>query len=112
MTSTYTPINCEFHDVLEATATTRRRVAIVFIGEDGQQETVQARITDLQASNGVEHMLLDDGRRIRLDAIVSVDGVSLDGKANLTRSAPILVSVSGKRTSYWGAVAVQQRCCG
>ncbi|MCY1460251.1 hypothetical protein D9M71_777960 [compost metagenome] len=52
-------------------------MAIVVIGEDGQQETVQARITDLQASNGVEHMLLDDGRRIRLDAIVSVDGVSL-----------------------------------
>ncbi len=77
MSSTYTPINCEFHDVLEATATTRRRVAIVFIGEDGQHETVQARITDLQASNGVEHMLLDDGRRIRLDAIVSVDGASL-----------------------------------
>lgn len=76
MTSNYTPINCEFHDVLEATATTRRRVAIVFIGEDGQHETVQARITDLQASNGVEHMLLDDGRRIRLDAIVSVDGAS------------------------------------
>jgi Rho-binding antiterminator len=77
MSSTYTPINCEFHDVLEATATTRRRVAIVFIGEDGQHETVQARITDLQASNGLEHMLLDDGMRIRLDAIVSVDGVSL-----------------------------------
>jgi Rho-binding antiterminator len=74
MTSTYVPINCEFHDVLEATATTGRRVAVLYIDDDGQQQTVRARITDLQASNGVEHMVLDDGKRIRLDAILSIDG--------------------------------------
>jgi Rho-binding antiterminator len=78
MTSTYVPINCEFHDVLEATATTRRRVAVLYIADDGQQQTVRARITDLQASNGVEHMVLDDEKRIRLDAILSVDGMGLD----------------------------------
>lgn len=77
MNSTYVPIDCEFHDVLEATATTGRRVAIVYLDDAGQQQTAQARITDLQAHNGEEHMLLDDGSRIRLDAIVSVDGVRL-----------------------------------
>jgi Rho-binding antiterminator len=77
MNSTYVPIDCEFHDVLEATATTGRRVAIEYLDTSGQQQTVRARITDLQAHNGEEHMLLDDGSRIRLDAIVSVDGVRL-----------------------------------
>ncbi|WP_315386488.1 hypothetical protein [uncultured Stenotrophomonas sp.] len=74
MNSTYVPIDCEFHDVLEATATTGRRVAIVYLEESGLPQTVQARITDLQARNGEEYMLLDDGTRVRLDAIVSVDG--------------------------------------
>lgn len=74
MSTHYVPINCEFHDVLEATATTRRRVSIVYRGDDGLHHSVQARITDLQASGGVEHMLLDDGNILRLDAIVSVDG--------------------------------------
>lgn len=77
MNCTYVPIDCEFHDVLEATATTARRVAIEYLDTSGQQQTVQARISDLQAHNGEEHMLLDDGSRIRLDAIVSVDGVRL-----------------------------------
>lgn len=77
MNSAYIPINCEFHDVLEATATTGRRVAIEYLDTSGQQQTVRARITDLQAHSGEEHMLLDDGSRIRLDAIVSVDGVRL-----------------------------------
>jgi len=31
MTTTYRPINCEFHDVLEATATSQRRVTIVYV---------------------------------------------------------------------------------
>lgn len=80
MTSSYVPIDCEFHDVLEATATTGRRVAIVHAGEAGAQQTVQARITDLQARSGEEHMVLDDGSRIRLDAIISVDGVLMPGR--------------------------------
>ncbi len=84
MNATYVPIDCEFHDVLEATATTGRLVSIEYLDTSGQQQTVQARISDLQARisdlqahGGEEHMLLDDGSRIRLDAIVSVDGVRL-----------------------------------
>lgn len=76
MSTHYVPINCEFHDVLEATATTRRRVTIVYTDESGQERLVQAGIRDLQARAGVEHMLLDDGSCIRLDAILSVGGTA------------------------------------
>jgi len=78
MTTTYRPINCEFHDVLEATATGQRRVTIVYVDAAGEECTARARITDLRAKEGAEYMHLDDGSVVRLDAIASVDGVRLD----------------------------------
>lgn len=75
MTSPYTPINCEFHDVLESVATTRRRVTIDYADADAQPRTVHARIVDLRAGHGEEHMVLDDGTELRLDAITRVDGI-------------------------------------
>lgn len=75
MAKPYVPINCEFHDVLEATATRARVAVIVFENPVGQQETCHAHITDLIAHDGIEYMQLDSGDRVRLDDIVSVDGV-------------------------------------
>lgn len=78
MSRPYHPINCEFHDVLEAVATERRRVPIVYATEGRTPAGVDARITDLGAKDGIEYMHLDDGSRIRLDDIVSVDGIARD----------------------------------
>lgn len=78
MTPTYVPINCEFHDVLEATATRARRAAIVYVDASGEQATAHARILDLRSKDASEYMHLDDGQVIRLDAIVSVDGIARD----------------------------------
>ncbi len=74
MSRPYVPINCEFHDVLETVAVQRRSVPMV-IEEDGGEHVLLARIVDITAHDGVETMRLDDGRIVRLDAIVSVDGV-------------------------------------
>ncbi len=82
MSRPYVPINCEFHDVLEAVATQRRVVAIVIEDEHGEASTLQARIVDITAHAGVETMRLDDDRQVRLDAIVSVDGVRRDAFAD------------------------------
>jgi Rho-binding antiterminator len=71
----YQPINCEFHDVLEAVATGGRRVPIVHATAGAAPAVVVARITDLGARDAVEYMHLDDGSQIRLDDIVSVDGI-------------------------------------
>lgn len=75
MTTPYLPINCEFHDVLEAAATRGRAVAITFVDGAGHAASVQARITDVFARNGAEYLRLDDATLIRLDAIERVDGV-------------------------------------
>jgi Rho-binding antiterminator len=70
----YAPINCEFHDVLEATATRRSTASIRFMDEDGAQQQRNARIIALYANGGSEYAELDTGERIRLDRLVSVDG--------------------------------------
>jgi Rho-binding antiterminator len=77
MPKAYAPIDCEFHDVLEATAVRRRVAAIRYRARDGQTSLVHARILDLYATSGVEYMRLDDGAVIRLDRIVSIDDVEL-----------------------------------
>lgn len=77
MSSDYIPIDCEFHDVLEATATGRKPATLRYRDDDGTLVVVEARIADLYATGGVEYMRLDDGRVIRLDRIVGVGDASL-----------------------------------
>lgn len=74
----YRPISCDFHDILEATATaTRRAVArIEFMDEAGLQVR-STRIVDLATRVDGEYMLLESGESVRIDRIVSVDGVRL-----------------------------------
>ena len=74
MSRHYIPIDCEFHDVLEATATRRQVATVHYLDEEGQPRAVDARIADLYAKDGIEYMQLDDGRVIRQDRIVSIDG--------------------------------------
>lgn len=73
----YTPINCEFHDVLEATATRRANTVIRFIDDDGVTQVRDTRIVTLSARDGIEYAELGTGERVRLDRLVAVDGVSL-----------------------------------
>lgn len=70
----YQPINCEFHDVLEAAATRRAVVRIDYRDDDGLLQQVSGRIVDLPSSHRVEYALLDSGQRLRLDRIVAIDG--------------------------------------
>lgn len=73
----YRPISCDFHDILEATATRRTRARVEFLDEGGGHRSVEARIVDLGGGTGGEYMTLESGERVRLDRIVSVDGARL-----------------------------------
>ena len=74
----YQPINCNFYDILEATAVKRKTVPIVII-EDEIQKTIESKIIDLYAKDSIEYMVMENDKTIRLDQIVSVDGVILEG---------------------------------
>lgn len=73
----YRPISCDFHDILEAAATTRRPVTVEFCDLQAAIVQRQARIADLVTRDGGEYLLLDTGDSIRLDRIVSIDGIRL-----------------------------------
>lgn len=79
MANTYQPIDCNFYDILEAYATLRKVLEIVYVEESGTQKTVNTRIIDLFTKNKEEFMVLENGITFRLDYLVSVDGKLLSG---------------------------------
>lgn len=78
----YQPIDCNFYDHLEAAAVKRTVNTIVTL-ENSITQTYTARIVDffIQKEEGykVEYMKLDNGLVIRLDTIVHVNGILLEG---------------------------------
>jgi Rho-binding antiterminator len=73
----YHPINCSFHDILLENATFGKNIAIIYNEVEGTRKESNNIIKDVYTKNSEEFMLLDDGKIIRLDHIVSVDGVLL-----------------------------------
>lgn len=80
--SSYQPINCEFHDVLEATAVRGTRATLRVIDPEGSELTVRAAIADVFAECGAEYLRLASGELIRLDRLVSVDGIAASAFTN------------------------------
>lgn len=76
----YQPISCELHDVLEAAATLRKRVAVISTDSNGVTTRREALITDIFGQDRVEYVTLDNGETIRLDALSEVDGVDFRSK--------------------------------
>lgn len=73
--SDYEPIDCSDHDKLEALATLRQRARIAYTTENGGTEQVEDLIADVYARDGVEYLRTAGGQELRLDALVSVDGM-------------------------------------
>jgi Rho-binding antiterminator len=68
----YTPIDCSFHDRIEALATTRQRVAITHALET-EARVSEGVIRDIWTAPTKEEFLrLDDGTEIRLDRILAL----------------------------------------
>lgn len=78
MTAPYQPIACALYDAFEAAATRARTVRLEVTGEDGARATVDTRIRDLFAKDGVEYARLDDGTTVRLDRLAIVEGPRFD----------------------------------
>jgi len=72
----YRPIDCEFHDVLEARATTGQPVEVIYRSQ-GEDRRTTAKIEDVYVRDGAEYVLLGDKSEVRLDELVSVDGIDL-----------------------------------
>lgn len=75
----YTPIDCNFYDILEANAVLKKVVTIEFMDDSNNVQTTKQRIVDLFIKNKIEFMRLENGLEIRLDYLKSVDGKVLSG---------------------------------
>ena len=75
----YVPIDCGYYDELEALATLRQASQIIFLSEFGETLSITSLIKDFFIVDKVEYMLLATGIEIRLDRIISVNGLERPG---------------------------------
>jgi Rho-binding antiterminator len=74
---TYQPISCAFYDELELRALRRLRCEIIYQRPGEAVVTLTTVIQDFQIRDKAEFMIVADGPDIRLDWLVSVDGIRL-----------------------------------
>jgi Rho-binding antiterminator len=79
MMSKYSPIDCNYYDRLEAWATLRKDCDIVWINNDRLKHQVKSKILSLEIRNGAEYLIGEQGLQIRLDQLISVNGIPLEG---------------------------------
>lgn len=70
----YTPINCDLYDLLEQAATLKNTVRLTVREETGAIQQVVGLIKTFTAHDGVEHLIMENGTRIRLDKITHLNG--------------------------------------
>jgi Rho-binding antiterminator len=74
MSTDYRPINCSYYDELEAIATLRKKVTVVYEGSQGPITIKEVGIRDLFTKNKEEFIVLTNGLTLRLDYLIEVDG--------------------------------------
>lgn len=78
----YIPIDCGFHDTLLDRATRRSVIELVYLDADEMPRTKHIVIKDVYTKQKEEFLLMNDGEIIRLDQIVSVDGIEPPKNSN------------------------------
>lgn len=78
----YTPIACGLVDEIEAAIVTHQRGEIVYVDNEGNQQTYVGKAKTWQTrSDKAEYLILPDDTAIRMDHIISFFGKPFSGKA-------------------------------
>ena len=83
MPDNYLPIDCGFYDHFEQAIVRRQPVTLVFIDEEGQRITSSELLLDLKTEKKAEFVQRASGEWLRLDRVVSIDGVSGSGSCKI-----------------------------
>ena len=75
MQTSYKPIDCDFHDLLLAKATLQELCQIQYLNDSGEMLNTQSQIKDVYTQNKEEFMLLANGEIMRLDKVLSINGL-------------------------------------
>jgi len=73
----YQPISCDFYDELELLALRKTVAKIVIRTEENENKELQNVIKTFYTKDKEEFMVLGNGEEIRLDKLVSVNGIEL-----------------------------------
>lgn len=75
MSTPYHPVSCQWYDVLEALATKREYVELLYKADGAQPAFAEGRISTFFIIDKAEYLRMDNGTEIRLDAILELNGV-------------------------------------
>lgn len=85
----YQPIDCNYYDLLLERATLRRPCRLELLLPEGPETLEAALIEDVYTESGAEYLRLAGAPNpIRLDAILSVDGLPRPGGCSLAGANP------------------------
>lgn len=80
---TYKPINCGLYDELELLSLRKEKVLIKFYDENSRIVNYESVIADLFSENKVEFLKLANGKIIRLDKLIEVNGKQFGNSCNI-----------------------------
>lgn len=75
----YTPIGCQYYDVLELNASRKTVCTIAYFETESKVRVVESTIVDIYTKEKAEYLKLADGSAIRLDKILSVNDTQFYG---------------------------------
>lgn len=75
MEDKYTPIPCQFYDILESLAVKKTKSFIVYKDEN-IEKSVEDFIVDFKTKNKEEFVVLSNSQEIRLDKIISINSLT------------------------------------
>lgn len=75
MNKEYKPIACGLYDELELRAIRKQRVKLIFQNDKKGNGVIECIISDLFSKDKIEFLKTSDGKIIRLDDILELDGI-------------------------------------
>jgi len=75
MEKEYTPIACALYDELELRALRKKIIKLTFQNDKNDNEIIECIIADLFSKDKIEFLKTNDGRIIRLDDVLELDGI-------------------------------------
>ncbi len=73
----YKPIACSFYDIIETAAVKKSDINITYLNNGEITERVNVQITSINSKNKAEYITLSDNTEVRLDKILTINGVVL-----------------------------------
>lgn len=74
MNTDYIPVACHFYDELESAAVKKTLSTIIYL-DNGNEQTIEDYVVDFKNLNKEEFAVLKSGLEIRLDKIISFNGL-------------------------------------